>query len=279
MLRPHPLPPLLLCAALLLDGAVFGSSTGRAAEDDDGEGAAGGVHQAYADVDYARCRERAQAALQKPAALASRLDVYRYLGLCEAALGNADDARDAFSKMLAIDRASKLPDGLSPRFTSSFREAKGAWSGQVPLALTLDGESVAGRTRTIRVKVVDLAGLIARISYRSGSGVLAQPVRTASKLELEVPSAAAVDVLAFDKGGGEVAVLHLPSVSESKPVPSSTVPVVAAAPEPEGFPWLLVTGVGVGAVLVAGAAAATAVVLLMPPQKVGLKSQVVFGSE
>jgi hypothetical protein len=255
-------------AVLLCVGAVMlGASPANAVED-----ALAAAQRAYGDVDYAKCKDNADKALNVPADKPSRVDAWRLIGLCSAALNDTDKARDAFKHMLAIDRDARLPDGLSPRFTSSFREAKGAFVTGSPLAFTIVSERVDGGVRTIRIKLVDELDLVQKIAWHSPNGAQGPPVKAAPQQELQLPADVDVTVIALDQGGGEVAVLLLPAKKAEAPAP--TAPQVKADDQP--FPWLAVGGIAAGVVVLAAAGAITYAVLA-PPQQVTLKSDVVFG--
>jgi hypothetical protein len=236
------------------------------------EDALAAAQRAYGDVDYTKCKDNAEKALNAPADKPSRVDAWRLIGLCNAALGDTDKARDAFKHMLAIDRDARLPDGLSPRFTSSFREAKGAFVSGSPLTFTITSEKVDGGVRTIRIKLVDELDLVQKIAWRSPNGAQGPPVKAASQQELQLPADVDVTVTALDAGGGEVAVLLLAAKKPDAPAPAA--PQVKADDAP--FPWLAVGGVVAGVVVLAAAGAVTYAVLA-PPTQVTLKSDVVFG--
>lgn len=229
------------------------------------------AQKAYAGVDYAKCRDQAQEALEQPAEKQERLDAWRLLGLCQAALGETDGAREAFKRMLAVDWNAKLPEGLSPRFTSTFREAKGSFVGAQPLALTVADRKTEGGTRNVRLKIVDELELVHKVSWRGAAGSTGAPVRAAPLLLLELPAEVDVTVSALDKAGGEVATLDLPADKPEAPPPPPPVEV-----EEGGFPWVGVA-IGAGVLLVAGAAAGGAAFVLTQPQVVTLRSDVAFG--
>ncbi len=235
------------------------------------------AQKAYVDVDYARCREKSQQALLEPGALKERVDAWRLLGMCSAAIGEADDARDAFRMMIAIDRDAKLPEGLSPRFTSSYREAKGSWVGTTPLGLSIASEQTDKNSRTVRIKVDDDAGLAAKIAWRGPSGSLSSPVKKADVVELELPISVDIVVVALDKAAGEVALLSLPARGADTSSPLDPRPAAPPVVEEDlgSLPFIIAGGV-LGAVVVVGAVVGVAVVLLSPPQSVNLKTDVVF---
>ena len=234
------------------------------------------AQKAYGDVDYPRCYDRAQAALLVAGDRDDRVNNYRLLGLCAAAVGDTDEAREAFRKMLAIDREARLPDGLSPRFTSSYREAKGSWVGTVPLALSVAKDDTRVDGRTIIVKLDDDASMVSKIAWRSAGGEMSAPLKAASRLELELPVDVDVDVIGLDDAGGEVVIL---AVAGQKKDAATDLDRKAATvvEEDEGSPltYVIIGGIA-GAVILVGAAAGIAAVLLAPPEKVVLATDVAF---
>jgi hypothetical protein len=228
-----------------------------------------GAQRAYADVDYPKCKDEAQKALAAPGDKAARVEAWRLLGLCTAALGDTENAREAFKRMLAIDRDARLPDGLSPRFTSSYREAKGSFLTGAPIAFTVEQTTDNGGTRTVRFKLVDELGLVQKIAWRGAAGSSGGPVRAAPLFELELPAEVDVTVVGLDPQGGEVALFVLPARKAEAPPP----PPPATTEEGGGFPWLVVGGVAGGVLVLAGAAAYA---LLAPPTSVNVKTDVAF---
>jgi hypothetical protein len=233
------------------------------------------AQKAYGDFEYARCRDKARAALLLPATRADRVESYRLLGLCSAAEGDTEAARDAFQLMLAIDKDARLPDGLSPRFTSSFREAKGSWVGVVPLALSLDGDEVDGDGRVVRVRVEDAADLVEKIAWRSEGGVLSRPVKRADVLDLSVPANAPVTIVALDARAGEVALLEVAAKRAVDEGPLDEPKTIASTTDDQPFPWLAVGGV-VGGVVVVGVGVAVGAAVLSTPPQVTLVPSVAF---
>jgi hypothetical protein len=233
------------------------------------------AQKAYADVDYGQCLDKARAALGQPGSLADRVATWKLVGLCAAAEGETDAARDAFQMMLTLDRDARLPDGLSPRFTSSFREAKGALMDATPLALKVVKDDLRGARRLLRVRVDDTTDLVARVGFRPKEGGLESPLKKSLELELDVPAAVDVEVVGLDRAGGEVVVLSVPGVG-SRPAPDlGEAPPATVADDDAPFPWLVVGVVG-GAVVLIGAGAAVLAVALAPPQSVTLKTDIAF---
>lgn len=265
----------------VLVGALFLFGVGLAPAAEAAGGALERARSAYASLEYEGCRSEAEAALTEPSDRKGRVDAYRLLGLCQAALGDTEAAREAFIRMLAIDPEAKLPDGLSPRFTSSYLEAKGYWVGQETLALELEGERIEGEARVVRVRIVDPLSQVARVSHRTAGGALFPPLRAAPRMELEVPADEAVEIVALDEHGGEVALLALSGLKREapNPTPPPSQGETVERTEEDGGLWLWI-GVGAGAaLLVASAAAAGLGAFFYEPTEVRLSSQVVFGDQ
>jgi hypothetical protein len=247
-------------------------------------GALDAAQDAYADLNYEGCRSSATEALGEPGDRAQRVEAFKLKGLCAAALGDTEQARESFVKMLAIDADARLPEGLSPRFTSSYLEAKGHWVGRNPLQLELFGEKLEGSTRVIRLIVHDDAELIANVAWEDDEGERSPPLMKAERMELEVPAEVEVTLLAIDRGGGIVAQLPLGKAGVDEPEPGDDdepdPATVGEAEEQDGPPWLLIgVAAGAGVLVVAGAGAAVAGLLLSQPTSVDLRSGVVFGNQ
>jgi hypothetical protein len=258
--------PVSALAVLVIAGASLGAQ--RAVAQD----ALSAARAAYAAVDYEACRAESARALKQPGDRAARAETYKLEGLCRAALGDTDGARDAFKAMLAIDKDARLPDGLSPRFTSSYREAKGALVDRTPLSLAVESDTDDGGTRTLVVALTDELKLVKELAWRGEGGELSPATRAAPRLELEVPANVAVTLVALDVGAGEVLELGV-----GKPGDARVADAAPAAAEEDdgGFPWLLVGGIAAGVVVLAGAGVVAAV-LLTPPDSVTLKTDVAF---
>lgn len=232
------------------------------------------AQKAYADVDYSRCLEKARAALGQPGNVGDRVVTWKLVGLCAAAEGEADVARDAFQMMLTIDREARLPEGLSPRFTSAYREAKGSLMEAAPLGLKVVADDVRGARRVVRVRVDDVADLVARVGFRPKGGGLEGVVKKSVELELDVPAAIDVEVVGLDRAGGEVVVQRVAGVGSGPARDLVEAPPPATA-EPDLFPWLVVGGVA-GGLVVVGAGAAVLAVAFAPPQAVSLTTDIAF---
>jgi hypothetical protein len=234
---------------------------------------------AYGELNYEACRKQARAALGEPGAGDERVEAYRLLGLCEAALGETEAAKEAFVTMLGIDPGAALPAGLSPRFTSSYLEAKDHWLGKEPLGFTLESDDTEGRTRTVRFSLSDPLDLVTQVSWDDEEGERAPPVAAAERMELELPAERARRLVALDAAGGAVAVLALPPRAPPPGQATEVSPPTAEAEAEGGVPWLWVGAAAGGGALLFGAVAAVTTVLLLPPRAVPLRSEIVFGNQ
>jgi hypothetical protein len=231
--------------------------------------------RAYTEVDYPRCRDKAVASLASAGTRDDRIDAHRLHGLCAAALGETEEAREAFVLMLAIDRAARLPEGLSPRFTSSFREARGSMLGKEPLALSIENSTVDEGRRIVRLRLTDDHNLVRTITTTTEAQTTPTAVKPSAVFEINVPTAVDVTIRAFDAGNGEVIRLLVPKetsekisvIDESKPPP-----VV----EEDSSSGLFVLGGIAAGVLLVGAGAGVFAAFFLPPQSVALKSGIAF---
>lgn len=83
---------------------------------------------AYRAVDFEAQRREASLALTAGGASSAELvQIYRLLGIAHAALGDADAARGAFLRLLALDPEIELERLLSPRLRAPYMEARGYW--------------------------------------------------------------------------------------------------------------------------------------------------------
>lgn len=243
------------------------------------------AQSAYEGLEYERCATEAESALMEPATLPGRVDAYRLLGLCRAALGNADLARDAFVSMLAIDPKARLPDGLSPRFTSSFLEAKGFFVDAEPLELAISSAREEDGARVVVLEVQDALEMITQVAVRDAAG-LRPGLRVARRMELTLPLYDDAEIVALDASDGEVAVLAVPGMASptaggtGEPTPrvvATEQPSQTVAEDGDGV-WLWV-GVGAATSVVLAGAALLGVSYAQGTQAVNLRSAVVFGDE
>ena len=215
---------------------------------------------AYVELNYEPCIEAANASIQREGDAEARVRAFKFRGLCQAALSDVDSARESFEAMLAIDLKAKLPEGLSPRFTSSYFEAKGRWIGREPIALTIDSETTADGIRTLTLSLKDDAELIRSVAWRGPSKAIFDKVKAAEKLQFEVPEEDAVDVVALDKGGAVLRVVALSQPDAPDAVPLVATPTEATASETDegiGLP-VIIGGSVVGAVVAVAVASAAA---------------------
>jgi hypothetical protein len=131
------------------------------------------VEAAYAEVDLERTYSLALAALGAGGHdVKATARLYHLYAVAAAATDRADDAREAFLRVLAIDARGKLEKNLSPKIRAPYLEARGAWadaSGGKSLAVAL--------TREDGVPVLTLDGpldavsrVLVRVRRRSSDG-------------------------------------------------------------------------------------------------------------
>jgi len=148
----------LLWLSLVLPCCVGVVSSARAEEPSTGEAelARGGYAEARKlALEGIRSGSHAAADLVKP---------YRVLALASGHLDDADTATRAFTTLLALDPAYRLPAGLPAEVRSPYMNARGFWSDHVvrlsaDAALQDDGSSLS-------IRVSDPAGVSARVRVR-----------------------------------------------------------------------------------------------------------------
>jgi hypothetical protein len=104
-----------IAAALLM---TLASSSARA-------DALGDARKAVEGSDYLTARPALETALKAGNAGPSDLaEIYKLIGVVEAALGNAGPSEQAFTRWLALDPKGSLPPGTSPKITRPFVAAQ-----------------------------------------------------------------------------------------------------------------------------------------------------------
>jgi tetratricopeptide (TPR) repeat protein len=99
------------------------------------------------------------------------LTLLQLRGIVSASLGNAQKAREAFTALVSLDPARKLPDDLSPRVMTTFYEARGRIIdlGRVE-AKALAATEKAGQVEQLNVDVVDPVALVAKARFHLRTG-------------------------------------------------------------------------------------------------------------
>lgn len=204
------------------------------------------------------CLKQARLALAGPAGRDARVDAWRVLGLCAAALGERAQAQDAFLRMLAIHERATLPDDAPAPAVAALGKARADLDAVRPLGITAQRESVDGGTRTVRLEIVDGLDMVHQVAWRGAAGSTGGPFRKAARMELELPAEADVTVQALDAAGGEVALLFFAAAAAQSEAPAPPQALTQTPAELE-VPWglvgllgggVVVIGVGVGAALV-----------------------------
>ncbi|HTM18984.1 MAG TPA: hypothetical protein VL172_00695 [Kofleriaceae bacterium] len=182
-------PAVALAAALLLYQARIAAADGKAELD--------AAAQAIDGVDFESARTHAQAARAGGDLPRGQLiRAYRLLGEIAGALDDAEAARASFTRWLLLDPAGALPDGMSPKITGPFAEARAEVKRLGPLALEL---SVRRRPGVVAVTVQrrDPLHMIARLQ--------SAPQATVDGDHLEIPAEdarpVAIEIAAVDEQG------------------------------------------------------------------------------
>ena len=87
---------------------------------------------AYDDLDYAKAVELLTRALTETLTREEKIATFKTLGFAHVALDQAADGKDAFMKLLDVDKAFVLDRTISPRVHAVFDEARNAWMARQP---------------------------------------------------------------------------------------------------------------------------------------------------
>lgn len=123
---------------------------------------------AYLDVDFESTKALAHDALHAGGhEAADTLRLYTLLGIASSALGEDDAAREAFSRVIALDPQGHLDKTLSPKLRAPYLEVRGQLMARGDLP-ALDGR-VTNDTGALRLEVVDptAIGRAIEVSYRA----------------------------------------------------------------------------------------------------------------
>ncbi len=120
---------------------------------------------AYLNIDFEAVRQAAQQALEEGGHdWREVVRIYQLLGMSDAALGNADAARDEFVHMLMLDSSAEVTE-LSPELRSPYLEARGRVGA---LSRRFGVETSLSRPQSaIIVKLTDPTRLASRVVVRS----------------------------------------------------------------------------------------------------------------
>jgi hypothetical protein len=191
------------------------------------------VAQARAAVDasdYMTARGALDKALAAGGAQPDELaEMYKLLGIVDAALGDAKDSAAAFTKWLALDPKGSLPFGTSPKITRPFDvakkkaaklELKTETNAEPPWVALVIASDPVGITHARALVSVD--GKADKIVDSDGKGRIAMDLPRGHRLDLRVE--------ALDEHGNRVAVLGskdvpIVIVTGDKPPPQDKVVV------------------------------------------------------
>jgi tetratricopeptide (TPR) repeat protein len=150
----------------------------------------------YANLDYEDANGIAARVLAQQGLTHDQLvRATRVLALTYATLGKEDQARDAFTTVLAMDPDFQLDPNLSPRVTQPFMEARGFWRGQsvkpgIEVVATVQSSDSAKLVITTRDPAHNVANV--NLGYRWGltGSFTKRPVSIGDSVSILVPAAA-----------------------------------------------------------------------------------------
>jgi len=124
--------------------------------------------------------------------------LYFLMGVARAALGQENESRDAFLRMLALDPERTVERALSPRLRAPYLEARGLLDARAE-RLTLTVDRVAS-TDTLVVRARDPVSFVANVRVavrRRGNGAWTQQIKPfAREMSVAMPPGAGVTEVA-----------------------------------------------------------------------------------
>lgn len=177
------------------------------------------AQQAIDNIDYEAARSLVGKALAGGGlSLADHLRALRMAGEVEAALGDDAAAREHFATWLYLDPKAKLADGLSPKITAPFDDARASTGALVvDVTLTRTGDGV-----TVTLVTSDPLALVRGFEARGG-GAAASGEGLEATLATTDPSGFEVTVEVVDERDNQIAVRTVvaePVEAAEKPVAS-----------------------------------------------------------
>ena len=202
------------------------------------------ARRAYAEVDYDGTRTLARAALERGSnGRAATAELYLLWATAAAALGQADEARTAFSFALAANPELKLDRSLSPKIRAPYLEARGALAGadgKPPLEVTLQR-----RKQELELGLHDALRVAASIELATradeGSDFVKRRVDAAPARRVPTPQGSELQFFlqVLDSHGNVLLELgteeeprRLALVSSTRPSPMAERPDTQASPAP-----------------------------------------------
>jgi len=171
-------------------------------------------------------------------------EMYRLSGVVEAALGNAQAATEAFTRLLALEPKAKLAPGTSPKITRPFEAARSYFATHAPLELKI--ETAAKPPAITLIVVSDPVHLVARarVVFSVDRGFeRTKDATAAQRTAIALPPGNRIDarVIALDANGNrlvEIGSREVPIViiGEPAPVVAGAKPAPVATPPPAPRP-------------------------------------------
>lgn len=191
------------------------------------------AERAYREVDFKTQRDEARRALEAGNSDRARLaQLYRLLGIADAALDEREAAKGWFQRLLALDPDVELERALSPRLRSPYLEARGFWDA-ASTRLSVDIVS-SGPSEDLRLRARDPLQMVARVRLLAmGSTPMVvvesgAPELVVSRRELAPHSGRRLQAELLDAYGNVVLTRALP------PMNTTLAEADHSAPEAEG---------------------------------------------
>lgn len=253
------------------------------------------AEEAYDQVDFDAALTLATQAIESGQRSQSQLTrLYELVAVCAAALDRGAEARDAYTRMLALNPNAEVDGSLAPRIRTIFLEARGSWvtrRGRLSVDVTPLFERGAlrvdladplsmGSTVQIRVRIGQDEGFSDHSEVASSHSYVVIPT-------LRGESRAEIIVRVLDEHGNHVVEVG----TEDEPIivgdesPPRVEPVVTEEPTPPEMPeptpvtrraWFWAV-IGTAALVVVGGSVAAGVVVGNQQNSIGAETEVTMG--
>jgi len=237
---------------------------------------------AYSEIDFEGTLRYAREALDRGGyGPRQMLRIFEFVGMAAAALDRVELARDAYTRLLALDPSFQLDEGLSPRFREPFLEARGYWAARTD---RLEARVILARARgALRIDTTDPLGMghslrvLTRLEGETEYSEAELPM--APQTYVEVPGSSEAPrveyvVQILDRHGNRLVELGNEDAPEVVGRPIGSGGRVEEGPESRAWLWAVI---GVSAAVVVASIVATGVVLGLQSGEVGIRTGVDLG--
>lgn len=154
------------------------------------------AEEAYQNVDFEGVQTHATASLRAGGhPRAELVRIYQLLGVASSALGQEEQARDYFIRMLALDPDADLDESVPPRLRDPYLEARGVWAAR-PTRLEVEVHLDRAQS-SLRVELADPSHMARYVSVHArlegAAQYETQELPAASIVTLPVSGAAQAD--------------------------------------------------------------------------------------